>query len=124
MRPPQPVVLFVLAYGAGLATGLARFPAPLVAAALLTGFLAAFPPARRHGMPLLLVGALAGGLLSAVLARRADREACPARLPVGRVALTVKVVEPVDSRGGRTELRPEGAGCRGTVRARWPAQAA
>ncbi|HEX6668005.1 MAG TPA: DNA internalization-related competence protein ComEC/Rec2, partial [Gemmatimonadales bacterium] len=60
-----------------------------------------------------------GGELAAGLARGQ----CAARLPAERLRLQVRLLEPVDSAGGRAAVDPM-AGCRGEVPARWPARSA
>jgi competence protein ComEC len=112
---PRPALLFVLSYGAGLATGLLRFGSPLGAAMLLAAAILA-------GRPLfpLLAAAAAFGRASGELAWVADGARCAARLPAGRSRLTVRLVEPVGAEGGRVQVEPLGGGCSGEVAARWP----
>ena len=111
---PRPAILFAVAYWAGLSTGLLRFGAPL-GVTLLT--LALALAARPLG-PVLAGGVLAGRLVGE-LAAALEREQCTVRLPAERLRMTVAVLDPVDSAGGRTTVAPR-AGCRGTVAARWP----
>ena len=113
---PRPSVLLVLAFGAGLATGLAHFWAPAcvgLAVALAVSW------ARRSAAVILLAAAVAG-LVTGMVARFRDQGACVRRLPAGVLELTVRLGEPVDSTGGLTTLRPVGAGCTGPLSGRWP----
>jgi len=115
MRAPASACI-AIAYGAGLATGLARFPAPVcVAVVTLSLVLARGATWRLLGPAALVLGILAGRL-----ARDRDRESCSARLVPGTVTLALRAEEPVDSGGSRTEAAAPGAGCRGTVAVRWP----
>jgi len=120
-RPP---ILLLGAFGAGLATGLLHFPAPLsvvlvlgvAALAVLGGALLAGP-----GLGPLFASAVLLGALHGTVARMRDQGGCPARLPEGAIRLTVRLGEPVDETGGRVQAAPVRAGCRGEVSARWPA---
>lgn len=109
---PRPVILFTLAFGAGLATGLARFPGPPTAVAL-TG-LAVVLGGDAALIP--LGGAL--GLAQGVVARRAAANSCAARLRPGRVTVSVRLLEP--GRAGIVEAEPLGTPCRGAILVRWP----
>lgn len=113
-RPPM---LFTAAFGAGLATGLLRFWAPVFAAVALVAL--AWACRRRPLLPLCL-GAAGIGAVHAELAHRRDRGSCTARLPPAELELTVELEEPADRAGGMLPLRLIGAGCTGAVRARWP----
>ncbi|MGH7516707.1 MAG: DNA internalization-related competence protein ComEC/Rec2 [Gemmatimonadales bacterium] len=117
-RPP---ILFVAAFGAGLATGLLRFRAPLGAALVLGAVAWAL---RRHRLTALLLAAAALGAGHADIAFRLDRRTCAARLPVSELRVTLVLEEPADAAGGAVQVRPVGAGCAGSVRARWPRGAA
>src|SRR5947207_9141556 len=87
---PRPALLFVLSYGAGLATGLLRFGSPLSAVMLLAaGFVV------RQPIFLLLVTATALGRAAGELAWVTDGARCAALLPPGRSRLTVRLVDPV-----------------------------
>jgi competence protein ComEC len=112
---PRPPIVFTLAYWAGLVTGLLHFGGPSGGAVLL----AAVPLVRR---PLILLGAAAAlvGRLSGDLARDMEGSRCAVTFPERRLGLRVRVLEPVDQAGGRIAVRPLGAGCAGTVVARWP----
>ena len=111
----RPEILFTTAYGAGLATGLLHFGAPIGVVALTLG--AAFFSARPQ-LTFLAYAALLGRL-SGELAWLAETERCTARLPAGRMSLPVRLLEPADESGGRLYLLPLG-GCRGAVTALWP----
>ena len=111
---PRPAILFAAAYWAGLATGLLRFGAPAGATAVALGLGLMWRPAGFVAGGGLLAGRIAGELAGA-----AEREQCAARWPAQRLRLQVRLLEPVDSAGGRITLVPS-AGCRGDVPARWP----
>jgi competence protein ComEC len=115
---PRSALLFTLAYGAGLATGLLRFGSPAGVVALLIAAAAAM---GQRPLAVLLAVAAALGRTSGELAWMAEQSQCAARLPPGSVRLTVRLVEPVGPPGGRAEVEPLGAACRGEVGARWPA---
>ncbi|MGH7526109.1 MAG: ComEC/Rec2 family competence protein, partial [Gemmatimonadales bacterium] len=115
---PRPSILFTAAYGAGLATGLLHFGG-LFGAVLIAGV----PALSGRPLPVLLAAAGLLGRLSGEVARAAEQDRCAARLPEGgRLGLSVRLVEPVDPRGGRIMVEPLGAGCAGAVAARWPAR--
>jgi competence protein ComEC len=119
-RPP---LLFVAAFGAGLATGLARFSAPVDVALILgVAGLAAIVAALLAGADLasLCMGAALLGALHGAVARVGDGAACAALLPEAPLRLTVRLCEPVDDTGGRVQVAPLGTSCNGEVSARWP----
>jgi competence protein ComEC len=112
LRPP---ILFTLAYGAGLATGLAHFGDPVsVAACLLAWAL------RRSSLVLLLATAAVLGRVGGEVAWWREGDRCETRLPTGALRLTVRTLEPIDSAGGITAVEPVGAACVDAVTARWP----
>ncbi len=117
---PRPAILLTLAYGAGLATGLLHFGAP-VGALLVLVAAAGIAAALGGVLPFLLLVAATVGRASGELAWVVDAGSCAARLPAGRVRLVVRLHEPVPLEGGRLEVTPIGAGCSGAVAARWPA---
>ena len=117
----RPALLFTLAYGAGLATGLLRFGSPVGVGLFL---LAAAAALRQRPLAILLAGAAGLGRASGELAWVAEQSQCTARLPAGSLRLTVRLVEPIGPTGGRAEVEPLGASCRGQVGARWPAGSA
>lgn len=111
---PRPVVLFTVAYWAGLATGLLHFGAPGGITAVAFGLaLTRRPPA------VVAAGGLLAGRLGGELAAAMERGQCASRLPAERLRVRVRLLEPVDSTGGRVQVAPR-AGCRGEVEARWP----
>lgn len=113
MRRPAPWALAW--FGAGLATGLARFWAPAGAIWLVPLAVGARLPAAG------LAGGVGGlGWLLGRMARAADERSCAARLPAGVESLEVRVMEPVGPEGGRVALAGIGDGCRGVLAARWP----
>jgi len=119
-RPP---ILFLAAFGAGLATGLSRFSAPVSVALILgTASIAALSAgfAPGAGTSRLLLGASLIGALHGSLARLTDAATCAARLPESQLKLELRLREPVDESGGRVQVAPIHAGCTGDVTARWP----
>jgi len=109
-------VLLTVFYGAGLATGLLHFLSP-VGVLGITGVLVCL---IRRPLATTLGSALILGGLSGLVARMHEADACSSRLPEGSVRISVQLLEPVDSAGGRVEVLPVGAGCHGSVGARWP----
>jgi len=112
----RPAILLTAAYGAGLATGLLHFGG-LVGAIGVCG--AALLLARRP-LVTLLSAALLLGRMSGEVAWIHEADGCAARLPVGTLRLSVQLVEPVDSAGGRLDVQPSAAGCNSPVPAQWP----
>jgi competence protein ComEC len=112
----RPAILFTTSYGAGLATGLLHFGAPLGVAAVT---LAAALLARRPLVTLLTAAALVGRL-SGELAWLREADRCAARLPAVRMAMSARLLEPADPAGGLLAMQPVGAGCTGPVSFRWP----
>jgi competence protein ComEC len=110
---PRPAILFTAAYWAGLATGLLRLGVPGLALIVALGVGLASRPVGFVLGGALLVGRLGGELASAM-----EEERCAAVLPAGRLRLRVRVLEPLDSVGGRATVAPL-AGCRGEVTAWW-----
>src|SRR3954469_3268113 len=112
-RPP---ILFAMVYGAGLATGLLRLGAPgwVAGMSLAAGLLV-----RRPLTPI-LCAALLLGRVSGELAWLGEGRSCFARLPAGSVRLLVRLLEPVDQKGGRVEVQPLRSGCSRRVLAWWP----
>jgi competence protein ComEC len=110
---PPPVVWFVLAFGAGLATGLARFyPGPVG-----FGCLMAIPLLRRRELSLIPIAALLG-LVHASIAWATTRRSCNAHLRPGAFQLTAILRDA--GRPGVVLARPVGRGCNGSVALRWP----
>jgi competence protein ComEC len=116
LRPP---ILFTLVYGAGLATGLARFSEPgdtiLSAAVCATAFIL-----RRRPLVALLAAAALFGRLSGAIAWWREGDRCAARLPAAEMRLTVRTLEPADLAGGLMSVQPLRAACVDAVTARWP----
>jgi len=112
----RPAILFTTSYGAGLVTGLLHFGGPLGVVAVT---LAAALLARKPLLTLLMAAALLGRL-SGELAWLREADQCAARLPVGRLALSARLLEPADSTGGLLPVQPVSAGCSGPVSSRWP----
>src|SRR5262245_36425131 len=112
---PRPVTLFVVLFGAGLATGLARFPA--LAAGVLAGALLVV--LRREDRVLLPV-ALLLGLLHAWLAIQPTAISCAARLRAGEQIITVVLLD--SGRSGVVSARLTGIRCTGAVPVRWPSR--
>ena len=114
IRPP---ILIVLAYGAGLATGLSRFGVP--ACVILIPVIVLGWRARRLVLAglVMLLGTASGAMKAAQ-----DAEACGNTLPAGRLELILTLADPADSAGGLIRARPRGAPCRGAITARWPAR--
>ena len=110
---PRPVTLFVLLFGAGLATGLARFH-PLGAGILAV--LAAVYLSRRDQVLLPLAFIL--GLVHASIASRAITLSCVARLRAGEQVITVTLHD--SGRSGMVAARPLGSRCAGAIQVRWP----
>lgn len=119
-RPP-PAVLLLTAYGAGLATGLARFPEPVCALVVLLGAgLLLLESEQRWSVPAWLLNAtLAAGALAGGLAQAAERGRCVARLPEGDVTLEARLLEPAGLDEARVALEAPGCGS-GVLLARWP----
>jgi len=115
VRPPLSACI-ALAYGAGLATGLARFPAPIILPMLLFPVLIG----ERGRARMLCAGAVLLGLAAGGLARVRDAASCAATLPAGQLVLTLRAEEPIDSGGSRTEATLPAANCGGSVAVRWP----
>lgn len=120
----KPPILLLAAFGAGLATGLSHFQAPLDIALVLSisalaglaGLLLAGPGLATLYTASVLVGALHG-----TIARARDGTACAARLPEGRFRVTLRLREPVAREGGPVQVAPVRNRCTGEISARWPA---
>jgi competence protein ComEC len=114
---PPPVVVLVLAFGAGLATGLARFlgPWPVIFALVGVGWVV-----RSRPLAPVIVGALAIGRLSALVAWEGEGITCRAALPRGAVELTLLPIDPAPVQPGKVEAEVPGAACGGAIDVRWP----
>src|SRR5215218_1344410 len=99
-----PPILFTTAYGAGLATGPLHFGAPgwVAAISLLVGLL------TRRSLAPVLCAAVVFGRLSGEIAWIQEERSCSARLPAGRLRLSVRVLEPAERDGGRVAVQPLG----------------
>ena len=108
-------ILFTVAYGAGLATGLLHFEATIGGALvmLLAGWFS------RRPLITLFASAVLLGNISGRIAWLAEATGCVTRLPPGGLSMSVTMIEPVDSVGGRTSVHPL-IGCSGAVLAMWP----
>ena len=109
-----PLILLLVTFGAGLATGLARFPDPrLLVSALAVGLLAL----HRRPIAGLTLGAALVGALSGAVAWGAEPRSCAATLPRGEATLTIVPLDPPPVEQGRVEGAV--AGCRGEIAVRW-----
>ena len=111
------MLVLLLAFGAGLATGLARFPDPraLIPALVIAAALA------RHRPVLGLISTTAlVGQLSALVAWQGESSQCAFALHQGPLSLTVVPVDPPPVSNGRVEAEVLGAGCTGAIIVRWP----
>jgi competence protein ComEC len=113
MSRPPPILLLAVSYGAGLATGLARFPdLHLVVACLCVTAVW-----LRDEWWCLALPVFAAGMLAGVAAGARSAQWCAARLPLGEQPYRVRSVDPGEGTGRVTITR---RGCTGTVTARWP----
>jgi competence protein ComEC len=113
---PPPIVLLLLAYGAGLATGLARFPDTRLAIPVL---LAVVVITRRQELLSLLAAGALVGQLGALVAWRGEVGRCSGVLQRGAQSLVVVPIDPPPVARGRVEGEVVGAGCRGTIPLEW-----
>lgn len=113
---PPLSALIAIAYGAGLATGLARFPAPTAVLLLSLPLVLARRPAHRW----VSLAALALGLAAGQFARQRDTASCAAVLPAGPVSLRLRAEEPVDSGGSTFRASAPALRCGGAFTVRWP----
>ena len=112
----RPAILFTMVYGAGLTTGLLHFGAPFSVAAVTVG-VAWF---RRAPLVSLLAAAGLLGRFSGEIAWLREAEQCTARLPAAQLRISLRLLEPSDSSGGRLKVQPLGAFCSSPVTAHWP----
>lgn len=112
---PRPVIPTLLAYWAGLATGLSHVGDPRLVPVIL---LAA--TALLRGRPAMLVpaAALTGRVAAGFVAARDGRH-CRNRLPTGTISVTGTLEVPVTGDGGQVAFSPHAAGCHGAVTAHW-----
>ena len=112
-----PAVLLILAFGAGLATGLLHYEVPaLVLLIPLIVFSWSRQPVLAHAGLVLALGTLSGALT-----RSRNEAECTRLLPAGRIELSVRLKEAVGEAGGPGPVAAVAAGCLGEVPARWPA---
>jgi competence protein ComEC len=112
----RPSILFTMAYGAGLATGLLHFGAlPGVGGVALAVILLV-----RRPLATVLSTAFVLGRLSGEIAWLHESGSCATRLPAGVLRLSLRLLEPADSAGGRLAVQPLEASCNAPVIARWP----
>lgn len=113
MRPPGGALLLAIAFGAGLVTGLSRFPDPLsvVTAIAAAWWLLPQPPHRALAVTLLL------GMVYGQRTADAAESHCARRLPHGESTLILRTIEPGLDAGRVEVLTPR---CNGVVSARWP----
>ncbi|MEO5800201.1 MAG: ComEC/Rec2 family competence protein, partial [Gemmatimonadales bacterium] len=116
MRAPPGAVILVVAYGAGLLTGLSRFLDPIIAIPLLIG--AAWVLRRSAGAATAL--AFACGIAVGGWSRAGAHDRCTGSLVAGEQHLLLHTEEP-GSATGRVSLPSRT--CRGEVMARWPVRA-
>ena len=95
MKAPPGAVILVVAYGAGLLTGLSRFLDPVIA--LPTLLAAAWVMHRSRAATALIT--LAVGVCVGAAAREAARSRCTGALPLGERVLLVRTVDPGVSSG-------------------------
>jgi competence protein ComEC len=109
---PQPALLLVLVFEAGLATGLSRFLAP--AFVLVATLVAVLLLQRRRLGWLAAILALGFGL--GALTREANERSCAAVLPAAALSLTVELLEPVSE--GLAAAAPVQLRCSGHIQIR------
>lgn len=122
-----PIVIFALAFGAGLTAGLVPFPGPrsvpipLVAAAVLGA--AAWRWYARAPRLALAVVVTAAGVLWGAGAQRERLWTCVGQWTGSKAtrALVVRLLDPVTPGGEVVGADPLDAGCEGEVPLRWPA---
>lgn len=113
MRPPGGALLLAICYGAGLVTGLSRFPDPLSVAATALGWAVVL----RRPVTLALSAALVVGVVMGSQTRTASRAHCAIRLATAEARLTLRLIESGSDVGRVSVLAPA---CVGALSARWP----
>ena len=113
MNRPPPILLVGISYGAGLATGLARFPEHMLAIGM--AIMVAILIHDHWWWPAPL--AIAAGIASGTTAQSASASWCAARLPLGEHRYQVRSIDPGEGTG---RVRFVGQECVGTVTAAWP----
>lgn len=114
MTAPPGAVLLLVAYGAGLATGLARFPDPHI---VMFVALATAATVRRDLVRVAAVAAAAGAVVGAVSGGLRQGE-CGEALPAGPADLVVRLDEPAAD--GWVRATAVDQRCHGAIRLRWP----
>ncbi len=115
MTAPPGAVLLLVAYGAGLATGLSRFLDPHI---VMFAALATAATVRRDVLRFAAVALAVGAVVGSVSGRLRQAE-CGQALPVGPIELVVRLEEPSASGWIRATSLDER--CQGPIRLRWPA---
>lgn len=106
---PRPVVLLVLVFEAGLATGLTRFLDPALGVGIL-GLLLLLLRDRSVGW---LAGVACCGLVLGAVTRSAASRSCAAAIPAARVTVAIRLLEPVSD--GVSAAAVLDRRCRGTL---------
>ncbi|HEY3934990.1 MAG TPA: ComEC/Rec2 family competence protein [Gemmatimonadales bacterium] len=111
-RPPG-IAMLTMGYGAGLATGLARFPDPVavVVVVVVASWL------LRDEWWIAALPALAAGVLAGTHGQVVARRSCAARLPLGTGSYVVRAIDPGEGTGRVDVLSLT---CEGSVIAAWP----
>lgn len=113
MRGQPPIILFTIALGAGLLTGLSRFQEPFLLLGILLGVTWIFR--TRWWWPLCLTMAL--GIHLGESAERRDTLSCSAGMNPGMTRIQLRLLDPG---AGISKARPEGGNCAGVIRVEWP----
>jgi competence protein ComEC len=109
---PRPVLLLILSFEAGLATGLAHFPAPAFGIPVI-----AFLALLLHGRPYAwLPWVIVAGLGLGAVERARSHLQCAAGLPAAEVKISLRLLEPVDD--GIAAARPDRSQCLGAITVR------
>jgi len=115
-----PAVLLLLSFGAGLATGLTHFQAPVVVTSCVA--LIVIGPAFLSRQALVWPVAVLLGVGAGHLAAVEDAGHCAARLVAGPIDLDLHLLEPASPDARIAAVRLVGHACAGSVRAHWPAR--
>jgi competence protein ComEC len=109
---PRPVLLLILSFEAGLATGLAHFPAPAFGIPVIA-LLALVLHGRPYGW---LPWAMAAGLALGTIERAKSHLQCAAILPAAELRISARLLEPVED--GIAAARPDRSQCLGAITVR------
>ncbi|MEP6589794.1 MAG: DNA internalization-related competence protein ComEC/Rec2 [Gemmatimonadota bacterium] len=112
MKAPPGAFLLVVAYGAGLVTGLSRFLDPVIAIPLLV----AAVWVSRASVRAVVAGAAALGVAVGAVTGSASRSSCVAQLPLGDRVVRLRTIDPASPSGRVTLI---GGQCRAVLPARW-----